>query len=196
MRLVELVASAHAAAIVTDPRLPDNPIVECNDRFLALTGYGREEVIGRNCRFLAGPGTDPARRKMLRDAIEEQRPVVVELLNYRKDGTSFLNSVMIAPIYDSENSLIGFVGSQLEVATGEAAFVREREKRARMLVAELSTRQKEVLSRLACGKRIKQIAHELGLSERTVKMHRAAMLKSIEVQTNAEAIRIAVRAGL
>ncbi|HSR00097.1 MAG TPA: PAS domain-containing protein [Sphingomicrobium sp.] len=196
MRLAEFVASASVAAIVTDPRLPDNPIIDCNDRFLELTGYSREEVIGRNCRFLVGPGTDPARRKMLRDAIEEQRPVIVELLNYRKDGRPFLNSVMIAPIYDSQDSLIGFVGSQLEVSTEESAFVREREERARGLVARLSPRQKEVLSRLAEGKRIKQIAHELKLSERTVKMHRAAMLRSLDVRTNAEAIRLAVRAGL
>ncbi|MGZ3264104.1 MAG: PAS domain-containing protein [Croceibacterium sp.] len=171
-------------------------MVDCNDRFLELTGYSREEIIGRNCRFLVGTGTDPARRKTLRDAIEEQRPVIVELLNYRKDGRPFLNSVMIAPIFDSEDSLIGFVGSQLEVSTEESAFVREREERARGLVARLSPRQKEVLSRLAEGKRVKQIAHELELSERTVKMHRAAMLKSLDVRTNAEAIRLAVRAGL
>ncbi|HSG33786.1 MAG TPA: PAS domain-containing protein, partial [Sphingomonadaceae bacterium] len=84
MLLAELVASDHVAAVVTDPTQPDNPIVECSQPFLELTGYSREEVIGRNCRFLAGPGTDPERRKMLRDAIAEQRPVVVELLNYRK----------------------------------------------------------------------------------------------------------------
>lgn len=196
MRLAEFVTSASVAAIVTDPRLPDNPIVECNDRFLELTGYSREEVIGRNCRFLVGPGTDPARRKMLRDAIEAQRPVIVELLNYRKDGTPFLNSVMIAPIFDSEDSLVGFVGSQLEVSTEESAFVRAREQLARGLLERLSPRQKDVLSRLAEGKRVKQIAHELELSERTVKMHRAAMLKSLDVRTNAEAIRLAVRAGL
>ena len=195
MRLAELVASASVAAVVTDPRLPDNPIVECNDRFLKLTGYDRVEVIGQNCRFLTGPGTDPARRKMLRDAIKARQPAIVELLNYRKDGTPFLSSVMIAPVY-SDDSLVGFVGSQLEVLTEESEFVRAREQLARELLARLSTRQKEVLSRLAEGQRIKQIAHELELSERTVKMHRAAMLKSLRVRTNAEAIRLAVRAGL
>lgn len=196
MRLSELVASASVAAIVTDPTAPDNPIVDCNERFLDLTGYAREEVIDRNCRFLVGPGTDPGRSKMLRDAIDLQRPAIVELLNYRKDGTPFLNSVMIAPIYDAKNALIGFVGSQLEVLTEESAFVRQREEFSRRLVERLSPRQSQVLSRLAEGKRIKQIAHELGLSERTVKMHRAAMLRSLGVRTNAEAIRLAVRAGL
>lgn len=195
-RVAELVESASVAAIVTDPRLLDNPIVDCNDRFLEMTGYRRDEVIGRNCRFLTGPGTDPARRNLLREAIEEERPIIVELLNYRKDGTPFLNSVMLAPIYDADNSLIGFVGSQMEVMTEELAFVRAREQLSRGLIAKLSSRQKEVLSRLAEGKRIKQIAHELELSERTVKMHRAAMLMSLGVRTNAEAIRLAVRAGL
>jgi PAS domain S-box-containing protein len=196
IRLAEVVASASVAALVTDPRLPDNPIVDCNERFLELTGYAREQVIGRNCRFLAGPGTDPAGRKMLRDAIEMQRPVIVELLNYRNDGTQFLASVMIAPIYDADDALVGFVGSQLEVETERSAFVRQREELSRRLVARLSPRQKEILSRLAEGQRTKQIAHDLGLSERTVKMHRAAMLRSLGVQTNAEAIRLAIRAGL
>jgi PAS domain S-box-containing protein len=193
--LSELVASEHVAAVITDPRQDDNPIVECNARFLDLTGYRRDEVIGRNCRFLAGSGTDPKRRRILGDAVAEARPVVVELLNYRKDGSPFLNSVMIAPIFEA-GELVGFVGSQLEVTHEETTFVKQREERARALVAALTPRQKEVLTALARGKRAKQIAHELEVTVRTVKMHRAGLLKALDVQTNAEAIRIAVRAGL
>ncbi len=196
MLLSELVASDHVAAVITDPTQPDNPIVDCSDTFLVLTGYEREEVIGRNCRFLAGPGTDPVKQQMIRAAISEQRPVVVELLNYRKDGTPFLNSVMIAPIQDADNVLIGFVGSQLEIPGEEESFLSEGLRLAQSLIAACSPRQTQVLSRMAQGKRIKQIAFELNLSERTVKLHRAALLKSLNVSTNAEAIRIAVRGGL
>jgi len=194
--LRKLVAADHVAVVITDPRLPDNPVVECNEKFLELTGYERHEVIGRNCRFLSGPATDPDRRKLIRDAIEDQRPIIVELLNYRKDGTPFLNSLMIAPIHDVENALVGFVGSQIPVSTEENAFINEREMRARVLASQLSARQREVLSLIAKGKRIKQISYELEVSERTVKMHRSAMLKALDVRTNAEAIRIAVRAGI
>lgn len=196
MRFVELLGSDTIAALVSDPRQADNPIVECNDAFLELTGYDRDEVIGRNCRFLSGPGTDPGQQNMIREAIESQKPVVVELLNYRKDGSSFLNSVMVAPLYDSDSCLVGFVGSQHEVKISQDEFVREREARAVELAAGLSPRQKEVLSLLARGKRSKAIGHDLGVSERTVKMHRAALRKALGVKSTAEAIRIAVRAKL
>ena len=55
----DLIASSAIAAVVSNPRLPDNPIVACNDAFVALTGYDREEIIGHNCRFLSGPDTEP-----------------------------------------------------------------------------------------------------------------------------------------
>ncbi|MXO60304.1 PAS domain-containing protein [Altererythrobacter salegens] len=192
-----MTTSERCAAIVTDPHQPDNPIVECNDQFLKLTGYERHEVIGRNCRFLTGPETDPKHSKLLHDAIAEQRPVVAEIINYRKDGTPFLNSVMIAPIFDADHSLTGFIGSQVDVSSySPQTFASLREERAKRLAQNLTPRQRDVLSLLARGKPLKQIAFSLGLSERTVKMHRAAMLRSLQVATNAEAIRIAVRADI
>ncbi len=196
MKLIDFGACEHIAVVVTDPRLPDNPLVDCNQQFLNLTGYARDEVLGRNCRFLAGPDTDPARRKLLSDAIREERPEVVELVNYRKDGTTFLNSVMIAPVHNENRELEAYIGTQIEILSEEAAFVRERTDRAKTLVSQLSPRQREVLALLSRGQRIKQIAYTLGVSERTVKMHRAEMLKALDLSNNAEAIRIAVRAGL
>ena len=190
----DIAACKHAAVVVTDPKQADNPIVECNDAFLALTGYLRSEVIGRNCRFLTGPGTNPAKSQLLSEAIQDRRPIVVELLNYRKDGTPFLNSVMIAPLFDEQHDLTGFIGTQIEVSGHEREFVSQREDRARTLVAQLTKRQKQVLSFLSKGTQIKEISHQLQLSERTIKLHRAAMLKALDVRTNAEAIRIAVRA--
>ena len=78
------------ATVITDARLPDNPIVAVNRAFCELTGYGREEIVGRNCRFLAGAGTEPAARATLCRAVAEGRPALVELTNYRKDGSAFL----------------------------------------------------------------------------------------------------------
>ena len=77
------------ATIVTDPRLPDNPIVAVNGAFSALTGYSAEEAVGRNCRFLAGAATQAWATETLRQAIADVRPGFTELLNYRKDGTPF-----------------------------------------------------------------------------------------------------------
>lgn len=185
--------TAHIAVIATDPALPDNPIIDCNEHFLELTGYPREEVIGRNCRFLAGPGTDPKKSELLRKAVRQRRPAVVELVNYRRDGSPFLNSVMIAPVFEHDGSLAGFLGSQVEVAE---ANLGNRARAARTAVTALSQRQSQVLSRLAAGRRTKQIAHELGLSERTVKMHRTTALRALGLKSSAEAIRLAVEAGL
>src|SRR5687768_4175814 len=89
------------ATIVTHNRLNDNPIVEVNTAFEVLTGYSRDEIVGRNCRFLSGPGTDPEARAALRSAVAQGRPTLVELVNYRKDGSPFRNAVMLAPVLDA-----------------------------------------------------------------------------------------------
>ncbi|WP_027135912.1 histidine kinase famiy protein [Geminicoccus roseus] len=101
--------------ILTDPRLPDNPIVFANKAFLDLTGYEEDEVEGRNCRFLQGTNTDRESVDELRRAIEMERAVSLELLNYRRDGTPFWNAVFVAPVYDTDGQLIYFFASQLDV---------------------------------------------------------------------------------
>ena len=89
MHLTAMIESSPIAAVISDPRQPDNPIVECNRAFETLTGYGRDEIIGRNCRFLAGVGTEPEAQRQMREAIERAAPIVVELTNYRKNGKAF-----------------------------------------------------------------------------------------------------------
>lgn len=102
--------------IVTDPRQPDNPIIFVNRAFLEMTGYGREELIGNNCRFLQGPDTDRETVRSVRDAIKSHDEVAVEILNYRKDGSSFWNALYISPVYDDRGELVYFFGSQLDVS--------------------------------------------------------------------------------
>ncbi|MDO7834370.1 PAS domain-containing protein [Sphingobium sp. HBC34] len=189
MSLPEMITGSAVAAVLTDPRLPDNPIVECNDAFLALTGYGREDVIGRNCRFLKGGDPNCEATDAIRAALRDKRPVLVELRNYRKDGTPFRNALMIAPIFGADGSVHHYLGSQMAVQ-------EDRGEDARARIATLTDRQRTVLLAMAQGRLNKQIAYELGLTERTVKMHRAAMLRALEVRTAAEAIRLAIEAGL
>jgi DNA-binding NarL/FixJ family response regulator len=117
---------------------------------------------------------------------------MVELINYKKDGTAFRNAVMIAPLFDAAGALTYFLGSQIEVDESGAS----RLERARAVVDGLSRRQRQILEALAKGRLNKQIAYELDLTERTIKMHRAAMLKALGVRTVAEAIRIAIEAGM
>lgn len=111
--------------ILTDPNLPDNPVVFANRAFQDLTGYHEEEVLGRNCRFLQGAHTDREAVAELRNAITEHRAVSVELLNYKRDGTPFWNACFVGPVYDADGRLIYFFASQLDVTrrrTSEAAF--------------------------------------------------------------------------
>lgn len=187
----DLISNSQVAAVVSDPHLPDNPIVACNDAFVILTGYDREEVIGRNCRFLCGVDTELEITEILRAAVAACRPAMVEITNYRKDGSSFKNAVMIAPLFDEAGELRYFLGSQMAIDVQGTS----RYQQARILIEKLSPRQKQILEAISKGLLNKQIAYSLGLTERTVKMHRAALLQALGVKTNAEAIRIAIEAG-
>ncbi|MDQ4419344.1 LuxR C-terminal-related transcriptional regulator [Sphingobium sp. DEHP117] len=186
-----LILNSSVAAVVSNPRLPDNPLIACNEAFLRLSGYAREEVIGRNCRFMRGPGTEWEQTALLSAAIAEARPTLVELTNYRKDGAPFRNAVMIAPLFDDRGDLEYFLGSQMVVDAGNES----RQAQALALIKQLSRRQRQILEGLTRGHLNKQIAYELSVTERTVKMHRAAMLRALNVRTVAEAIRTAIEAG-
>src|SRR3954452_16914336 len=102
--------------IVTDPHQPDNPIIFANQAFLAMTGYGRDEIVGHNCRFLQGPQTDPDTVAAIREAIRDRTELATEILNYRKDGSSFWNALFVSPVHDDAGRLLYFFGSQLDVS--------------------------------------------------------------------------------
>ncbi|HEV2557518.1 MAG TPA: PAS domain-containing protein [Microvirga sp.] len=116
-------AAARMAMIITDPRQPDNPIVFANDAFSRLTGYARAEVVGRNCRFLQGRGTDPQAVDHLRERFRAGEGAEVEILNYRKDGTPFWNSLVISPVRSDAGDLLYYFASQHDVSDKKAAEV-------------------------------------------------------------------------
>ncbi len=101
--------------LITDPRLPDDPIVFANGAFLDLTGYRHEDIMGRNCRLLQGPQTDRATVTEVRQALKEERAVAVDLLNYKADGTPFWNALFIGPIFDKDGKLLYFFASQMDI---------------------------------------------------------------------------------
>nr|AML79011.1 putative LOV domain-containing protein [Geranium carolinianum] len=100
--------------VITDPRLPDNPIIFASDSFLELTEYSREEILGRNCRFLQGPETDPATVRKIRDAIDNQTDVTVQLINYTKSGKKFWNLFHLQAMRDQKGEVQYFIGVQLD----------------------------------------------------------------------------------
>ena len=101
--------------LVTDPRQPENPIVLANRAFLALSGYDPSEVIGRNCRFMQGPDTDSEAIAQIREALRTETEITVELLNYRKDGSTFWNELLISPVHNDDGTLLYYFASQKDI---------------------------------------------------------------------------------
>ena len=194
-QLLDSIKLSPIATVVSNPRRADNPLEIVNPAFCSLTGYGEAEILGRNCRFLAGGGTEPWVTEEIRAAIRDRRPVLVEILNYRKDGTAFRNGVTIIPLFGADGQLEWFLGSQVDLGEGESLLAARR-ARAAAKIKELSPRQRQILTAMSRGQLNKQIAWDLGIAEKTVKMHRALLLERLGVATSAEAIRLAVEAGL
>ncbi|GAU38707.1 hypothetical protein TSUD_396350 [Trifolium subterraneum] len=106
--------------VLTNPHLPDMPIVYASDAFMKLTGpktlpcYARDEVLGRNCRFLGGRNTDDSTLHLITESIKTEQPCTVRILNYRKDKSSFWNLLHISPVRDASGKVAYFVGVQIE----------------------------------------------------------------------------------
>lgn len=126
--MLQAITHVRLPLCITDPNLPDNPIVFANSAFSDLTGYPPDEVVGRNCRFLQGDATTPESIDAIRAIIENRVVDTAEILNYRKDGSTFLNALQLGPILDDRGKLLFFFGSQLDISER-----REVEQRAQQL---------------------------------------------------------------
>jgi PAS domain S-box-containing protein len=135
------VRATRMAMVITDPSQPDNPIVFCNEAFQGLTGYDRDEVVGRNCRFLQGADTDPVSVKRIRAAIEANESIQIDLLNYRKDGSTFWNALFLSPVRNNSGDVQFFFASQLDVT--------ERVMAQAMIAAQKAAVDSEVSRRTA-----------------------------------------------
>ena len=131
---IKALQNAQQNFIVTDPSLPDNPIVYATIGFLNLTGYTLDQVLGRNCRFLQGPETNPKAVAKIRKAIEDGTDMSVCLLNYRVDGTTFWNQFFIAALRDTAGNVTNYVGVQCKVSDQYAAMEckKQEEEDAKM----------------------------------------------------------------
>lgn len=130
--------------VITDPRLPDNPITYVSPGFVRLSGYSAAEALGKNCRFMSGSDTEATSLTTVREALHAQRGCTVELINYRKGGTTFWNQLTISPVRDADGLLTNFVGVQTDVT-----------ERRRMEAQFLQAQKMEAVGRLAGG-----VAHD------------------------------------
>jgi PAS domain S-box-containing protein len=136
---VAAVRATRMPMIVTDPRQPDNPVVFANDAFVRLSGYSRDEILGRNCRFLQGPETDRGTVGRIHEAVKAEEAIEIEIRNHRKDGSGFWNRLLLAPVRDTSGALAYFFASQLDV-TRERERLEGLESDKAALLAELAGR--------------------------------------------------------
>jgi len=170
--------------VITDPRLPDNPIVFCNGAFLDLTQYKEEDILGRNCRMLQGPETDRRTVDELRNALGEQRAVAVDILNYKADGSAFWNALFIGPIFDQDGQLLYFFASQMDIT-----------ERRRSQESHLQAQKMEAIGQLTAG-----MAHDFNNLLQVINGNLEVALISLEQPDMARAAleraqRAAMRAG-
>ncbi len=141
LRIYELaINSSSDGIIITDPNLPDNPMIYCNPAFLKITGYSMEEVLGKNCRFLQGSEREQSALGTIREAVAEGRSCQVLLKNFKKNGDAFWNDFRLSPIFDEQNAVRYFIGVQsditLEVKKEQMLLTSSEQRKELMHIAE------------------------------------------------------------
>lgn len=118
---LSLIATAVEATrmsfIITDHTVPDDPIIFCNAAFERLTGYAREEILGRNCRFLQGNDREQPGLEVLLHAVRQGKDCTLALRNYHKDGRAFDNELVLSPVRSPDGRITHFIGIQRDLAT-------------------------------------------------------------------------------
>ena len=135
--------------IITDPK---QNIVSANAAFCNISGYSPAEILGRNCRFLQGPDTEPATLVAIATALENGTEFCGEILNYRKNGASFWNELTISPVHDSLGNITHFVSITRDIT--------ERKQ----LEAQKDN-ERRILKMVAQGKPLLEVLENLVLSD-------------------------------
>ena len=152
LHLIEKATDVAAeGVIITDATQPHNPIIYVNDGFVRLTGYTKEEILGQNCRFLQGEGTNPQSIDQIRQAVRKQHELVVELLNYRKDGAPFWNRLSITPLKDNSGKTTHYVGVQSDITE-----LKNTRDKLEIANKDLAKYQKEMMFELEQAKRAQE----------------------------------------
>jgi len=161
--------------IVTDPNQDDNPIIFCNAAFQRLTGYSNDELLGKNCRLLQGPATSRTTVDRIREAVSAGKDISVDILNYKKDGSTFWNALFVSPVRDDDGSIVYFFASQLDftnIKSKEAELAAARH----LAEAEVAERTDDLQESLAART---LLVHEV---DHRVKNNLATMASIVKMQ--------------
>ena len=140
------IAATSTGVTISDATHPEHPIIYCNPAFESMTGYRREEILGKNCQFLQGSETDPVAVEIIRKALQTKSECKVILKNYRKDGTTFWNCFSISPVRDRTGKLTHFIGVQRDITQSKQAeeALHKSEAQSREQAAQLAAALKEL----------------------------------------------------
>lgn len=116
--LIAAVQHSTEAMVLSDPHQPDHPLIAANGAFASMTGYALTEIVGRNCRFLQGPGTDLGTAERIKQAIRDEAGCIEWIVNHKKGGRAFWNLLFLSPVHDRAGRLLHYFGNQLDITTG------------------------------------------------------------------------------
>lgn len=190
---VDTLEKMRSAIIITDATDTDYPIVYMNSSFETLTGYRREDVIGKNCRFLQGEETDQPSLSTLREAIARKLAVNGFLKNYRKDGSAFYNELFIDPVCDEDGNVTHFFGCQNEVVDFGKVYVL---KNAHKGYARLTPWEVEFFKLLVTGTSSQMLAAKFQISSQEADDQTNVILKKFGVTDLTLLIRYAIALGI
>ena len=163
-----------AAMVLSDPTLPDCPMVAVNAAFTSITGYEAEEAVGRNCRFLQGARTDPDSTRRIRECIAAGQGCIEWLVNYRRSGEEFYNLLFISPVRDRSGTLRYLFGNQLDITFGLPSWLKEFNLGRAHVVPDLEGEFHGVLHEVGDAERVhaldRIVAAAHRLAEITVKL--------------------------
>lgn len=185
--IAEALKDSQLSFVVVDIRAADNPIIYANKAFEFLTGFGQQEILGRNCRFLQGDDTDQDGRHIVHRALEKREPCHAVLRNYRKNGTRFLNHLRLSPIRNRHGTVTHYFGCQMELDIHDLIRMRDG---ALQNAHELTPREHEMLSQIVKGQSTKGAARSLGISPRTAEKHRQSLMRKLGVANAVELVRL------
>jgi PAS domain S-box-containing protein len=177
--LARALKATRCGVVVTDPSLVDNPIVFANEAFCVMTGYAREEIVGRNCRFLQNKDRRQAQLSVIREALHAQKLCTVVVRNYKKSGELFFNELTISPIFNKSGMLTHFVGIQKDV-TAEVQLKRQKDEFLATLLHDVKTpllAAVRLIEHIENTEQISQNAHSLLES---VRQNDQALLRLVE----------------
>lgn len=164
--LVTAMAHCKSPMVLTDPEAADWPMVAVNQAFCDATGYDVAESVGRNCRFLQGPRTDPTAGPRIRACLDEGQGCVEWILNYKKDGAKFWNLLFISPVRDVYGRLLYYFGNQLDVTLGFPDWMAEVQFGRAHVLPALETEFHALLREVRLAQRVEALGRIVSSAHR------------------------------